>query len=108
MSGTVRTFCKQWRVVFCWLLFAAGLALQLFGPRLEVSKGVFVIPPALTAQNEELNPEKLIQRERRVQWTSAFLTLGGAIGLAFFYRGILLKRATGKGASNPEAGLAKF
>jgi hypothetical protein len=100
---------RQWRVALCWICFAAGLAVQLFGPRLEISKGVFIVPAALTVQQgKEFNPEKLIQRERQVQLASAILTLGGAIGLALLYRGVLRKRTPEKEALNRETGLAKL
>jgi hypothetical protein len=38
---------QQWQGLFFWSLFAAGLLVQLLAPRLEISNGAFVIPPAL-------------------------------------------------------------
>ena len=62
-------------------------------PRLKIEPDAFVIPPSLVSQGKEINPAAIIARERRMQTFAALLTLGGALGLAFYYRDTLVRRA---------------
>jgi hypothetical protein len=85
--------CQSWQGLLCWLswlLFAAGLSIQMLAPRLEVSNGAFVIPSVLTSGGNDIYPDEIIRTERRMQLMSAVLTVGGAIGLAFRYRDVLV------------------
>jgi hypothetical protein len=77
--------------VLLWAIFASGLLVQAFAPRLEVLNDAFVIPPALVAEGKEVDPAQIIARERRLQVLSAVLTLGGALGLAYYYRRVLFR-----------------
>ena len=80
---------KRWRrivPVFLWMVFIAGLSIQVFGPRLKIENHAFIMRPSLTSQNGDINPGAIVDREREVQWTSGILTLGSAISLAFWYR----------------------
>ena len=72
--------------MFLWVMFALGLLIQVFAPRLKVENHAFVVGPAVTSQGGEINPDAMVVREREVQWASGLLTLGGAISLAFWYR----------------------
>jgi hypothetical protein len=78
----------------CWLMFAAGLLLQLVGPRLKIANRAFVIPQKLTTAGNNIRLVELIGRQRRMQVTSALLTLSGAIGLAVLYRDTLTGKAS--------------
>jgi len=78
----------------CWLLFAAGLLVQLVSPRLKISNRAFVIPPQMAAGKNAIRLDEIIGGQRRMQVLSALLTLSGAIGLAFVYRDILIGAAS--------------
>ncbi len=80
------------RGLFFWILFGAGLAVQVFAPSLDVQDNKFVVPPEVVSDAEELRPAELVERERRIQWLSLGLTVSGALGLAFHYRHILTRR----------------
>lgn len=88
---------QQWLGLFFWFLFAAGLLVQLVVPRLEISNGAFVIPLALTSSASSISLDEMIRKERRTQFISAFLTICGALGLAFHYREVLMGRASRRG-----------
>jgi hypothetical protein len=81
-------------VLLCWLLFAAGLLVQLLGPHLKISNRAFVIPPSLTAGGNDIQLVEIIARQRRMQLRSTLLIVSGAVGLAVLYRGILIGRAS--------------
>ena len=77
----------RWLTALSWSAFAAGLLIQLFAPRLEISNGAFVIPAALTAQEQNsIRPDVMVAAERRKQLLSAVLTVSGALALAYRYR----------------------
>jgi hypothetical protein len=78
----------------CWLLFAAGLLVQLLSPHLKVSNGAFVIPPKMAAGRNAIRLDEIVARQRRVQLLSILLTVGGALGLAFLYRDVLIGAAS--------------
>ena len=80
--------------VLLWIVFASGLLVQVFAPRLEVKDNAFVMPPSLVSEGNEVNPAQIVARERRLQLLSAVLTLGGALGLFFYYRRVLFRRAS--------------
>lgn len=108
MNGKDQSRRKRVIIILCWVIFAAGVLVQFFAPNLEVADRTFVIPSSLAEEGAELNPEQLIRRERRMQAASAILTLSGAIGLGFFYRGILFKRAPRDAGLNRGPHVAKL
>jgi NhaP-type Na+/H+ or K+/H+ antiporter len=77
--------------VLLWVVFGSGLLVQAFAPRLEIENNAFVIPPSLFSESKEVHPAQIVGRERRLQALSAFLTLGGAVGLAFYYRRVFVR-----------------
>src|SRR5688572_2234272 len=81
----------------CWVLFVSGILLHFLGPQLEISGGKFVIPASLAAEGKLMDPQQLVQRERRIQLASAILTVLGAAGLACLYRKTLLSSGSGRG-----------
>ena len=85
---------RRWLALLCWLLFAAGLLVQLVSPRLKVSNRAFVIPPQMAAGKTPIRLEEIVGGQRRTQVLSALLTLGGAVGLAFLYRETLVRPAS--------------
>ena len=80
--------------LLCWLVFAAGLLVQFFSPHLKVSNGAFVIPSEMTDGKNAIRPDEIVARQRRMQFLSVFLTVSGALGLAFLYRDILIGAAS--------------
>jgi hypothetical protein len=74
----------------CWLLFAAGLLVQLVSPRLKISNRAFVIPPQMSAGKNAIRLDEIIGGQRRMQVLSALLTVSGAVGLTFLFRDILI------------------
>jgi len=92
--------------LLCWLIFAAGLLVQLFSPRLKVSNGAFVIPPEMAAGRNPIRPDEIVDRQRRMQFLSLLFTVSGAVGLAFLYRDILIG-AVGRRGSEPVEGSAR-
>jgi hypothetical protein len=88
---------RRWLALLCWLLFAAGLLVQLISPRLKVSNRAFVIPPQMAAGKTTIRLEEIVGGQRRTQVLSALLTLGGAVGLAFLYRETLVRAASRRG-----------
>jgi hypothetical protein len=85
---------QQWQSLLFWSLFAAGLLVQLLAQHLEISNGAFVVPPALSADGESVRLDEIIRKERRTQLISAVLTMSGALGLAFRYRDVLIRRTS--------------
>ena len=83
---------RPWVAVVLWAIFAAGLAVQIFGSSLKVEDHAFIVPPSLVSRGKLLRLDELITREQRIQWASAILTVGGAIGLAFLYGEDFFKR----------------
>jgi hypothetical protein len=86
----------KWLTLLCWSLFATGLLIQQFAPRLEISNGAFVMPPSLTTEGNTLRPAEIVAKERRMQLISAVLTLGGAIGIAYCHRHAFFRKASPK------------
>src|SRR5205807_7740511 len=76
--------------LICWLLFAAGLLVQLFSPHLKISNGAFVIPPKMSAGRKAIRLDQIVARQRRIQLVSLLLSVSGALGLAFLYHDILI------------------
>jgi hypothetical protein len=87
---------RRWRslALLCWLVFAAGLLVQLLSPHLKVSNGAFVISPKMAAGRNAIRPDEIVARQRRMQFVSLLLTGSGALGLAFLYRDILIGAAS--------------
>ena len=85
---------RRSHALLCWVVFAAGLLIQLLAPHLKISNGAFVIPPTLTAAANEIRPAEIVARQRRMQLISALLTVSGALGLAVLYRDILTGRTS--------------
>jgi len=83
---------RRWLALLCWLVFAAGLLVQLLSPRLKISNRAFVIPPKMAAGTNPIRLEEIVGGQRRMQVLSALLTLSGALGLAFVYRDVLMRR----------------
>ena len=79
---------RRWLAIVCWLVFAAGLLVQLFSPHLKISNRAFVIPTRMAAGRNAIRLEEIVGGQRRMQVLSALLTLSGALGLAFVYRDI--------------------
>jgi hypothetical protein len=77
--------------LLCWLVFAAGLLVQLLSPRLKISNRAFVIPPKMAAGTNPIRLEEIVGGQRRTQVLSALLTLSGALALAFLYRDVLMR-----------------
>ena len=80
--------------LLCWLVFAAGLLVQLLSPHLKISNGAFVIPPEMSAGRNAIRLDEIVGRQRRMQLLSILLTVSGAFGLAFLYRDILIGAAS--------------
>ena len=74
--------------LLCWLVFAAGLLVQLLSPHLKISNGHFVIPPKMAAGRNAIRLDEIVGGQRRMQLVSVLLTVSGAFGLAFLYRDI--------------------
>jgi hypothetical protein len=80
--------------LLCWLVFAAGLLVQVLSPHLKVSNGAFVIPPKMAAGRNAIRLDEIVARQRRMQLLSVLLTVSGALGLALLYRDILIGAAS--------------
>ena len=87
---------RRWRslALLCWLVFAAGLLVQLLSPHLKISNGAFVIPPKMAAGRNAIRPDEIVGGQRRMQLLSVLLTVSGAFGLAFLYRDVLIGAAS--------------
>lgn len=83
---------RLWRSAFFWTLFVAGLLLQAFGPHLKIKDNRFIFPPSLVSAATEIRPDVIVARERKRQFLSAVLTVGGAVGLALCHRKALFGR----------------
>ena len=89
LSNIVRN--RHWMAALVWATFCAGLLVQVYAPGLRVRNNTFIIPPSLVSNGQEVKPAELVGRERRMQWISVILTVGGALGLAFRYRRVLIR-----------------
>jgi hypothetical protein len=81
---------------FFWLLFSAGLVLQVFSPHLAIEHNSFVIPATAVARGGGIDPPRLVARQRAFQAASATLVLIGTIGLAMSYRELISRSLSGK------------
>jgi len=86
-----RSLRQRWLAVLFWTMFGTGLLVQGFAPHLKIERNAFVIPPTLITVGQGIRPAEIVMRERRMQVLSAILTIGGSLGLAFYYRHSLLK-----------------
>jgi hypothetical protein len=93
MDDNKRTVRLPLLTLLSWLVFAAGLLIQVITPRLEISKGAFVIPETMSADGNSIRPDEIVAKERRKQLISALLTATGALGLAYGYRHAFRRRA---------------
>ena len=91
----------RWRVLFCWLLFVAGVGVHFAAPNLNRQDKAFVIPLAPRALGETIRPDAIVANERRLQSLSAGLAAGGALGLGWIYRKGLFRKASQSGADAP-------
>jgi len=73
-------------VVCLWIVFAAGIVVQLAAPRLKIENNAFVMPPIINVQGALIRPDRLVRRERWMQMISGMLTVGGALSLGVCYR----------------------
>jgi hypothetical protein len=85
-----------------WAVFASGLAIEAFAPRLKIENNAFIMPPAAMQQGAQIRPDVLVDHERRMQWAAATLTVGGAIALAFWYRRTLAGALVFRRSSDPQ------
>jgi len=104
-AGMQSDHCSRshnWRVLFCWLLFVAGVGVHFAAPNLDRQDKAFVIPLAPRALGETVQPERLVAKERRLQLLSAVLAASGALGLGWIYRKVLFRGASRSGADAPQ------
>jgi hypothetical protein len=80
-----------------WAVFLSGLLLEVFSSHLKIAHDSFVIPANMIPQGSTIDPRALVMRERTIQLCSAALVLAGAIGLAIYYRVVLLSSFRRKG-----------
>src|SRR5438045_7634135 len=85
-----------------WLVFAARLLVQLLSPHLKISNGAFVIPPKMAAGKSAIRLDEIVGGQRRMQFVSLLLTISGAVGLAFLYHDILIRRASRRSSEPAE------
>ena len=90
---------RRWQALVCWLMFAAGLLIEVFGPHMKIANRAFVIPQKLTTEGNNIRLVEIIARQREAQVISALLVLSGAIGLSVLYRDSLTSRASQRRAS---------
>lgn len=92
---------RSWRALLCWLLFGAGLGVHLLAPNLDRKDNAFVVPMALAAGPNGLQPHRIVAKERWMQVTAAVLTTAGALGLGLVFREVLSRKASPAGPSQP-------
>ena len=80
-----------------WVALFTGLLVQAFAPQLKIQYNKFIIPSALLSGVNEVRPDEIITRERRMQALSGILTLGSAFCLGFYYRRVLFPKSKLKG-----------
>jgi hypothetical protein len=83
---------KGWLAALLWMIFASGLVVQALAPRLKIEHHAFVVPPSMVSAGKPVDLAQLVAREKRMQLISGLLTLGGALGLGYYYRDKLLRR----------------
>lgn len=82
---------QKWLAVLLWAAFAAGLLVQALAPRLKVENNAFVLPAPVMSEGKEIDPANIVARQRIMQLLSGIMTVGGALGLAFHYRHVLVR-----------------
>ena len=80
----------RWLAVLLWLIFGAGLLVHAYGPHVKITNDTFVIPPSLVSGGEHIDPAVIIAYERSKHLVSGILTVGGALGIALYYRNLLV------------------
>ena len=93
MGHDTRNVRLTWLTLFAWVVFVAGVLIQVITPRLEVSNGAFVIPATNSAKGDSIRPDEIVANERRKQFVSALLTVSGALALAYRYRHVFVSKA---------------
>ncbi len=91
MNGNKGSRRRRWIAVLLWAIFGAGLLVQAFAPRLKIRNGAFVMPTSRISEGKDIRPDEIVTRERRMQLLSGILTVGGALGLALFYRHVWVR-----------------
>lgn len=76
----------RWLAWCLWAVFAAGLLVEMWAPRLKIENNAFVMPPINDSHAATLRPDVLVRRERRMQAGAGILTVAGALGLGIYYR----------------------
>jgi len=80
----------RWLAVLLWLIFGAGLLVHAYGPHVKIMNNTFVIPQSLVSEGKDINPAEIIAYERSKHLVSGILTVGGAFGIALYYRKLLV------------------
>jgi hypothetical protein len=80
----------RWLAVLLWVIFGAGLLVQSYGPHVKITNNTFVIPPSLVSGGKDIHPAEIIAYERSKHLVSGILTVGGALGIALYYRNLLV------------------
>lgn len=70
--------------VILWSIFGVGLLIRGVAPNLETNGSTFKM--SAVPMNQAIQPKKLVEQERRMQFLAALLTIGSTLGLAVFYR----------------------
>lgn len=82
---------RKWLAILLWVTFAAGLLVQALAPRLKIENRAFVLPASVMSEGKEINPAEIVTRQRIMQLLSGIMTVGGALGLGFHYRQVLVR-----------------
>ena len=94
---------KQTLSALLWIVFTAGLVTEVLAPRLKIENHAFVLEPTLSTQGEGIRPDAIVDHERRLQWVSGILTLGGSLSLGFWYRRRLADALTPRRNFHPQS-----
>jgi hypothetical protein len=79
----------RWLAVLLWVIFGAGLLVHAYGPHVKIMNNTFVIPPSLVSEGKDIDPAEIIAYERSKHLVSGILTVGGALGIALYYRNLV-------------------
>jgi hypothetical protein len=85
-SPTKTRWSRQTLAALLWIVFIAGLLTEVLSPRLKIENHAFVMRSVLTSQGGAIRPDAIVDHERRLQWVSGILALGGSLSLGFWYR----------------------
>jgi hypothetical protein len=55
----------------------------------KIRNNTFVIPPSLVSGGKEIHPAEIVAYERSKHLVSGLLTVGGALGIALYYRNLV-------------------